>query len=121
MPQNRKTTLRPRQRLNAHFLRLHATHCLLLSFLLLTGCVTHHVEPTHGNLIDERVTAERVQNELKLNSDFDFSHVQVRADQHAVYLTGTVNSPEAKQRAEQITQSLPRVKALRNEIRVTEE
>ncbi|MGN6386601.1 MAG: BON domain-containing protein [Verrucomicrobiota bacterium] len=121
MPQNRKTGITPGKRSHPQSLRMFASLSVLFPLLLLTGCVTHHVEPTHGNIIDERVTVERVQNELKLNSDFDFSHVQVRADQHAVYLSGTVNSPEAKQRAQQITQSLPRVKTLRNEIRVVEE
>ena len=35
---------------------MFASLSVLLPILLVTGCVTHHVEPTHGSIIDERVT-----------------------------------------------------------------
>jgi len=88
---------------------------------LLTGCVSHRPAPaTHGTLIDERVTSERVENTLTQNSEFDFSHVRVRTVNHKVFLSGTVASDAAKSRAEELTHALPRVESIVNEIQVTD-
>jgi osmotically-inducible protein OsmY len=90
---------------------------LQLAALLLAGCASpKSPNAAAGNVLDDRVTSERVELALRRDSRFDFSHVRVRTDGGTVFLSGTVESAEAKKRAEELARTLTRVQKVENRL-----
>lgn len=76
-------------------------------------------EPTghEGPLLDNKVTALRVQEALK-SAGPQFDDVKVEGTGDAVVMTGTVQSAAERARAEEIARGVRRSMKLRNELRV---
>lgn len=85
----------------------------------LAGCSSDPSRTHRGELLDDKVTAQRVLSELQ-RSGPDFRDVQVRAVNGVVVLSGAVNSEEIRSRAEQIARKIHRVKHLEDDLRVTQ-
>ncbi len=92
---------------------------LLLTFALLcAGCFTHHHRQIGASLLDDKVTADRVQAALQTDGNPELHGVQVHSAGGVVTLSGVVQHPAAKERAAQIARSVHRVKKLQNDIQV---
>jgi osmotically-inducible protein OsmY len=95
---------------------------LLSAFLLangFAGCASNPEKTLHGNLLDDKVTTERIRAALDRASQTDFKQVQINTSATgAVVLSGTVASPEIQKRAVQIARSVDRVKSLTDHLKV---
>ncbi|WP_243371661.1 BON domain-containing protein [Geotalea sp. SG265] len=85
-----------------------------MAVLLLCGCASRQ-GPHEGNLLDNKVTAQRVHSALK---DAGLKHVRVSASRDGITLTGTVRSEEERSRAEQVAKGVQRAMELKNELQV---
>ncbi len=86
--------------------------------ILVTGCSSSNPNRTHrGDLLDDKVTAQRVESAL-MRSGNAFRGVQASVTNGVVVLTGSVSTPGAKLRAEQIVRQLQRVRDVNNELQV---
>ncbi len=87
--------------------------------MALTGCTGGHPhEQRTGELLDDKVTAERVQEALRSNAAYDFPHVQITSANGTVTLSGSVENEQQKQKAAAIARSIHRVKTVENRIRL---
>lgn len=75
-------------------------------------------EPQHeGPLLDNKVTALRVQEALK-KAGAGFEQVEVHGSAAGVTMSGTVKSAAERNRAEEIAKSVHREMKLKNEIKI---
>ena len=72
-----------------------------------TGCATG--DRSSGQYMDDRMTARRVNSELKANPIYKFEDVSVNTYRGVVQLNGWVTQPEQKQIAERIAKNTPGV------------
>jgi osmotically-inducible protein OsmY len=96
------------------------TICLYVAvsgFLAATGCGSNPAKTQRPELLDDKVTAGRVEAALH-RAGPEFKHVSVQALNGDVTLTGRVRSPADKSRAEEIANSLSRVKGVKDELRI---
>ena|SRR5215831_5554208 len=91
-----------------------ASTALVLS---LSGCGTSPKHTHRPDLLDDKVTAERVKAALD-RSGPEFKDIDVQASNGRVMLGGRVPSAEAKGRAEQIALSTHRVKDIDDRLEV---
>jgi osmotically-inducible protein OsmY len=91
--------------------------CCLCAFAL-SSCGGPDVSRTHrGDVIDDKVTTQRVQAALtQAGSQFKNVHVETRDG--VVMLTGSVNSDENRTQAETIARGVHREMQLENDIQV---
>ena len=89
---------------------------LLALVLLAAGCFGGHAqrERKASSFLDDKVTAARVQGALGTN----FPGVHVSVDNGVARLSGSVTTPEQKQRALALAQSVERVKKVQTDIQV---
>jgi hyperosmotically inducible periplasmic protein len=66
---------------------------------------------------DERIQDD-VRERLAAEMDANAAEIQVNATHGQITLTGTVDSPRARQRAEEIAESVPGVTTVMNNLRV---
>jgi len=90
------------------------TFCFLLAALL-SACGVDRARTHHGQLLDDKVTNQRVYAALT-NAGTDFKDVQVQTTNGVVVLNGTVESPEIRGQAERIVRSVPRVNVLKDNL-----
>ncbi len=74
-------------------------------------------ETHEGPLLDNKVTAMRVQDALKSEGN-EFAEVKVTGTKNAVVLTGKVKTSKARARAEEIARTVQRKMVLKNELEV---
>ena len=79
-----------------------------LACLLLTACSSNPSRTYRGDVIDDKVTSERVQAEFHRAGN-DFTNVHVSATNGVVTLSGNVKSQDARSRAEDIARKVHRV------------
>jgi osmotically-inducible protein OsmY len=73
----------------------------LFSCLLLNACSSNLSRTERGDVLDDKVTTQRVQAELS-RAGKDFKEVHANATNGVVVLSGSVSSAEIRSRAEQI-------------------
>lgn len=81
------------------------------------GCSSNLSRTHRGDVLDDKVTAQRVQAALN-RAGPDFQKIQAQATDGAVVLSGTVSSSEMRSRAEEIARSIHRVNQLTDEVQV---
>jgi osmotically-inducible protein OsmY len=81
----------------------------------LAGCGSNPAKTQRPDLLDDKVTAGRVEAALH-RAGPDFDHVAVQANGGRVTLSGRVRTVQDKTRAEEIARSVKRVRELQNEI-----
>ncbi len=85
-----------------------------------TGCFgggQHQAQPT-GTLLDDKVTAARVEDRLRKELPDHAHNLHVGVTNSTVYLTGTLPSSADRQRAIASAQGVDRVKKVEDQIRV---
>ncbi len=93
----------------------------VLSSFLLCACSSSHPNRTHrGDLLDDKVTAQRVQAAFQ-RAGPDFNQVRAGVTNGTVILTGSVSSPGLQQRAEDIAKSVHRVQKLKDDLQVAKQ
>lgn len=96
-----------------------AAHCLVIVSVLLLGCRSSHVNSTHrGDLLDDKVTAQRLQAALQ-EAGGDLAGVRAGVTNGVIILTGSVSSPELRARAEEVARSVHRGTKLKDEVQVS--
>jgi osmotically-inducible protein OsmY len=86
--------------------------------LWLSACSGPHPNRTHrGDLIDDKVTAQRVSSALAAKGE-DFAQVHARASNGVVVLSGTVANAQLRARAQEIVQNLARVQKVENQLQI---
>jgi len=90
---------------------------LVFECLALAGCAANINRTHRGQLVDDKVTAQRVQSALARAGD-DFKNVQAGATNGVVVLTGNVRSPQIRSRAEQIASGVHRVGSVKDNLQV---
>jgi osmotically-inducible protein OsmY len=92
---------------------------ILCAILALTaaGCSSNPSHTYRGDVLDDKVTEQRVQAALN-RAGPDFKAIQAQATNGVVVLSGTVNTPEARTRAEEIARGVHRVTRLENDVQV---
>ena len=94
--------------------------CLVLSVAMsLTGCGGGtRYQRTTGEYIDDTIITSRVATALAQNPEYKFEDVIVASHQGTVQLSGFVPTGDQKGRAEEITEKVPGVKDVENNISV---
>lgn len=86
---------------------------------VMVGCASRHPhEQRTDQLIDSKVTAERVQAALHGNSPYGFPRVQVTATNGTVTLSGSVQNEQERQQAAALARSIHRVKQVENRVQI---
>lgn len=83
----------------------------------ITACSSNISRTHRGDLLDDKVTAQRVQAELGRAGN-DFKNVHADATNGVVVLSGSVRSPEVRSRAEQIASSVRRAGKVEDNVQV---
>ncbi len=79
---------------------------LLLAAATLGGCASSNPQGTHeGRLLDNKVSAERVQAALR-KAGPEYRHVEVAGSREGITLMGRVPSAEARSHAEGIAKNV---------------
>ncbi|MBI2999450.1 MAG: BON domain-containing protein [Deltaproteobacteria bacterium] len=90
---------------------------LTMIFALFTGCQALTGE-TLGRNIDDATLTTWVKSKLVADKATNLTRVQVTTNNGVVHLTGTVESAEWRNRAEQIAQEVDGVKGVVNNIQL---
>ena len=85
-----------------------------LGIAVLSGCKNlpaskPHDERSEGRVIDDQNITKRVEDRLQAEPVYKFQSVDVKAYGGIVQLSGFVNIPDQKRRAEEITREVPGV------------
>ena len=89
--------------------------CCLLGLI---GCASNPNHTHRADLLDDKVTAQRVEAAFK-DAGADFKNVTVKVNGGEVTLQGTVASPEIRSRAEELVQGTDRVTNVKNELQIS--
>jgi len=89
----------------------------VLACLGLTACASNPSRTHRGDVLDDKVTAQRVQSELT-QAGSDFRDVHVTATNGVVTLSGSVKSSEVRSRAEDLTHQVHRVTGIDDNLQV---
>ena len=90
---------------------------VLICCFLIGGCSSNPSRTHRGDLLDDKVTNDRVQAGLARAGN-DFKDVHASTTNGVVVLTGSVGSPELRSRAEQIVSDLHRGNQLEDKLQV---
>ncbi len=88
-----------------------------LWLVAVSGCGTDFSRTHRGDLLDDKVTAQRIQSALE-RAGPDFQRVDVGVTNNVVVLSGSVASPDLRSRAEQIARDVHRPMKLENDVEV---
>lgn len=89
------------------------------SLPLFTGCASRHPhERQTDQFLDNKVTADRVQEALRNNATYQFPHVLASAANGTVTLSGYVENESQRQQAAALAMSVDRVKNIQNHIQI---
>ena len=88
-------------------------------FLILAsvGCSSDLSRTHRGDLLDDKVTTQRVQSALQRAGN-DFQNIQVQTTNGVVVLNGTVATKQTRSRAEQIVRNVHRADGMENNLQV---
>ena len=90
-----------------------------LGGLQLAGCASQPGQRTAGQVLDDSVITARVKTALAQDASLGTAmNVNVDTYRGVVQLAGFVESEQIAQRAEKITQSVPGVHSVQNDLRV---
>lgn len=89
----------------------------LLSCLAFTGCASNLNRTHRGQLLDDKVTAQRVQAALARAGN-DFTDVHAVVTDGVVVLSGSVRSLDTRARAERIASAIRRVSNVEDDLQV---
>ena len=111
---------------NVTFAKNIKTACLVLGIGALTlvsgtfasGCAGDRYHESTGEGIDDSATTARVKSALSSDKQFKYDDVKVTTFKGTVQLSGFVDSRDARSHATEITQDVPGVKKLKNNITV---
>jgi hyperosmotically inducible protein len=90
---------------------------LMMLMLAFSGCQTMTGQTAGENATDARITAT-VKSKLTADRVLNISRVDVDTEDAVVHLTGVVDTPDQKQRAEQIARQVSGVKRVVNNLHV---
>lgn len=88
-----------------------------LACLVLTACSSNPSRTYRGDVLDDKVTTERVQAELS-RAGSAFKDVHASATNGVVTLNGNVRSPKIRSRAEDIARKIHRVANVEDNVQV---
>jgi osmotically-inducible protein OsmY len=91
--------------------------CCAMACLALTACSSNPSRTYRGDLLDDKVTTQRVQLELS-RAGSDFKNVHVFTTNGVVTLSGNVESPEIRSRAEEIARNTHRDADIKDDLQV---
>lgn len=86
--------------------------------LAASGCFGGHHKQRGANLLDDKVTASRVESALQGGGTNQFAEVHVASTNGVITLSGSVGSEEQKEKAERLATGVHRVHSVKNEIAV---
>jgi hypothetical protein len=89
----------------------------ILLVLMLSACSSNPNRTHRGELIEDKVTEQRVQSELS-RAGPDFKGIHVQSTNGVVVLSGTASSSQIRARAEKIARGVGTAIRLRDEVRV---
>ena len=103
-------------------MKLSTTKTILISlglalFLSATGC-TSMTGQTAGQYVDDSTITTSVKAKLVADKAANFTRIDVDTTNHVVSLTGVVESPEQKARAQQIAMNVSGVHRVDNNLQV---
>jgi len=90
---------------------------LFLAAALVAGCGANPQATHEGDLIDNKVTAQRVEAALR-KAGKEYRHVHAEARREGITLKGTVRTEAERSRAEDIARSTGRDMNLTDELRI---
>jgi len=94
-----------------------AVSLLVILLVVAAGCRSMTGRSTGQYVDDEKITAE-VKTKLAAEKLGTLTRVDVDTNQGTVYLTGTVENPDIKQRATEIAQQVSGVRQVVNNLQV---
>ena len=97
-------------------IRLWARLALLAP--LLSGCIGFHRHQVGEDMLDDKVTNDRVQAALKADGTGRYAGIQVGTTNGIVTLSGSVRTEEEKSKAVELAKTVRRVKELKDAIQV---
>jgi hypothetical protein len=98
--------------------RLLVVVCGGLIILGMCGCIGMHRHQVGGEMLDDKVTNERVQAALKADSSNYYTGVEVNTTNGIVTLSGFVRTEEEKAKAVELAKTVRRVKELKDTLQV---
>ncbi|HVV00779.1 MAG TPA: BON domain-containing protein [Verrucomicrobiae bacterium] len=90
---------------------------LIVSAGFLAGCGSNPQRTHRGNLLDDKVTQDRVTAAFK-RAGPEFNRVSVTITNGEAILSGTVSAPKLRERAEEITRGTHRVQEVQDQLQV---
>jgi osmotically-inducible protein OsmY len=109
--ENREIQMKP-------FQKISISVFLMFQLAAFTACKTHPHKHKVAELLDDKVTTERVELALRRNGADEFNHVKVSTSEGVVTLTGFVSNSDAKRRAEKVAEETHRATHVQNEIQI---
>lgn len=91
--------------------------CCVLACLALNACSSNPGRTHRGDVLDDKVTAQRVQSALS-GAGNDFKDVHASATNGVVILNGSVKSPEVRSRAEELARNVHRATGIDDRLQV---
>lgn len=91
------------------------TVCLLVAAPLVTGCATDQ-QRTAGQTVDDATITAKVKSQLLADPDVSALNVNVTTYKGQVQLSGYVDNPAQRSKAEQIAKNVDGVKAVSNDL-----
>jgi BON domain len=90
--------------------------CVVSFMLAAGGCFENHPPQRGASLLDDHVINARVESALHANADDHLDQVRAASTNAVVTLSGTVSSPDQKQKAASLTGRVDQVRGVQNEI-----
>jgi osmotically-inducible protein OsmY len=100
------------------FQKFWASIFVIVQIGVFNACKTHPHKHIVAELLDDKVTTERVELALKRSGADEFNHVKVNTSEGVVTLSGFVSNSDAKQRAEKVAEETHRATHVQNELQV---
>jgi osmotically-inducible protein OsmY len=88
------------------------------AFTTMVGCAATSKQESTGQYVDDTVITTRVKAAIFQEASLKSAEINVETFKGAVQLSGFVNSQADINRAVQVTQSVPGVKSIKNDMRM---
>lgn len=90
--------------------------CLMAAVPLFTGCASTDTQRSTGQTVDDAAITAKVKSQLLADPDVSGLQVNVQTNKGQVQLSGYVNTPEERSKAEQIARQVAGVKKVDNDL-----
>lgn len=90
--------------------------CLMAAVPLFAGCAGTDTQRSTGQTVDDASITAKVKSQLLADPDVSGLQVNVQTNKGQVQLSGYVNSPEERSKAEQIAKQVAGVKNVNNDL-----